>query len=42
MARKKKTLTEHMDGERPKRLMRLHPFLTCKKPERYPEQGAMF
>lgn len=31
-----------MDGERPKKLMRLHPFLTRKKPERYPDQGAMF
>ena len=31
-----------MTGTRAKKLMCLHPFLTGKKPESYPEQGAMF
>ena len=31
-----------MTGDRAKKLMRLHPFLTGRKPESYPEQGAMF
>lgn len=29
-------------GDRAEKLMRLHPFLTSRKPENYPEQGAMF
>lgn len=29
-------------SDRAKKLMRLHPLLTRKKPESYPEQGAMF
>lgn len=29
-------------SDRAKQLMRMHPFLTSRKPENYPEQGAMF
>ena len=31
-----------MTSDRAKKLMQLHPFLTGKKPENYPEQGAIF
>ncbi len=29
-------------SDRAKQLMRMHPVLTIRKPESYPEQGAMF